>query len=303
MMTLAYIGGIFQSEVGNELFRSLLRIYPEGQTGSEGHVFRSKLPLDDPRTVTITALLESNGLRKSPHTTPSEDRTGYYDYRLHRVYEGTELLQFDLLELHAPDEAYHGAERGNDGELIIPEGLLAGPNQLEELDFISAYSMETWLFVTVRVKQLLEQMSALHLTIRPARYWPNDLMLIDWPTVVEKVGIILWELDSDLILPPVSPAMELHDEYCNRVQSATQRARIHAFGGEYDAYPELHYRASDLRALPPFDVARSFENFGLKPSREFQRDFSKLIVSRRFFEFCRSHSLKATWRPVHIDED
>lgn len=300
MKTLAFIGEIFQSLVGHELFRSLVSIYPEGQTGSVGYVFESMLPLDDPRTTAIVSLLKSNGYRKKPHDYFSEDESGYYNYALHRAYSDEELLRYDLLELRPPSGAFNGAKRGKDGELLIPEGLLPSPAGLDEWDFLSGYARHTWIFVPPRVKVILDSAHLSQLLIHPARFWPQNMALSDWPTVQQMTGIRFWEIDTDITLPPVSSSVELRDEFGNTVRPGEGRVGVHIREGDY-AYPQLHYNAPEINALPRFDIARTYENFFPVPTREYRKDFSTIIVSRRFFEVCRANRLKADWIPVIID--
>ena len=300
MKTLAYIGGVFRANVGDRIFDALKEIYPEGQGGSAGHSFTSKLPVDDERTVAILAVLEAGGLHPQGSFLASAEQAPHFIYALHRVYSDEELLQYDLLELRAPSGAFNGAERGEDGDLIIPEGLLPSPAGLDQWDFLSGYGRHTWIFVPTRAKVILDSAQMLRLLFHPARFWPQNMALSDWPTVQQVTGIRFWEIDTDITLPPVSSSVDLRDEFGNTVRPGGGRVRVHAREGDY-AYPQLHYNASEIDALPRFDIARTYENFFPAPTREYRKDFSTIIVSKRFFEVCRSNGLKADWIPVHVD--
>ena len=56
MITHAKIGPVFKDEIGEHLFSSLVRIYPEGLTGRAGHGFWSSLPVDDARTQVLSGI-------------------------------------------------------------------------------------------------------------------------------------------------------------------------------------------------------------------------------------------------------
>jgi hypothetical protein len=66
------------------------------------------------------------------------------------------------------------------------------------------------------------------------------------------------------------------------------------------SHPELHYRKQDLRVVEPFDAALTFEPFG---NKGVPLDWRRLVVSRRFREFCLKYGWETDWVPVRIDED
>jgi hypothetical protein len=224
-----------------------------------------------------------------------------FDLVLHRVYDEEDLGKCEFLELRAQRGAFHGFERLQSGELFIHETLLPSQPGLSTWDFVSGYSQDTWLVVPARVKDLLSQELFAHLTWKPARFWPGDVdPMVTWEIVKQKIGTPFWELDSDLSLPPVSSTMDLCDRDDNHVQAGERRINIIRRDGLY-AYPELRYRKSELAKLPSFDVARSYENFGLVPPQEFRPDYSSIVVSKKFYRFCHQNNLNADWLPVHID--
>jgi len=107
-----------------------------------------------------------------------------------------------------------------------------------------------------------------------------------------------WEVTSDFILPPVSPSVELLDKSGKRVWPGSV-ASVSRVGGLYNS-PELHYRASDLRAIDSFDIAKTYESFGIAGT-ERKPDYCPIIVSKKFYELCQHHNFKVDWLPVHID--
>ncbi|MDP9175094.1 MAG: hypothetical protein M3O30_14700 [Planctomycetota bacterium] len=99
-------------------------------------------------------------------------------------------------------------------------------------------------------------------------------------------------------MPPVSPTMQLVDKNAKRVWPG-RITGVQRLEGLYSV--ELHYRASDLRAIERFDIARTYEHFWGYDNNERQLDYCPLVVSKRFYDLCQCHNLKVDWLPVHID--
>lgn len=112
--------------------------------------------------------------------------------------------------------------------------------------------------------------------------------------------VAYWELDSDFILPPLSPSMTLTDSAGRPIRGDDFDAGVHRREGSY-MHPDLHYRASDLTGLEPFDLARAFEPFG--KHRTYSSLNCPLMASRKFYECCVSNGLRAGWVPVRIGPD
>ncbi len=298
MNILVSIKGISRKDIGDQLFAELLRIYPEGKRGDNSQAFGAILAANDERMLQIRECLEVGGFRARELAT---EREGSFSLRLHRIYDRSELSNYQFLELGAPAGAYHGVDRSTDGELLIPELKLNGPGDLSSWDFICGYSEPTWLFVPSRVKDVLAECNFQHLHWKATQYWPKGEEGSDWSLVKQKTGTPFWEIESDLILPPVAPSMDLRsfDEGI-RLRPGDRRVRLCRVD-EHFAYPELHYRESDLANLPSFDVARTYENFGPVPSQVFRSSFSSIVVSNRFYQLCEDRALKAEWHPVHLD--
>jgi len=298
MKILAYIGAIFREDIGDANFNALLRTYPEGQKGDTGHFFESRLPVDDRRTSQILKLLESIGMRKRRDQTAGKG-IGRFSYNLHRVYATEELSNCEFLEFRPVDGAYHEAERNTDGSLFVAEGRLASEGWKDRA-FISAYGTDSWVFAPAKTKRILDVEELLGLAWRPVDYWPSGSELEPRESLLKRIGRPFWELDSEIDLPPVADTVELRDEEKSVVVPGTRRVGVYLIDGEY-ARPELHYKASQIAALGPFDIGRTYENFGTSAAAEYRRDRSKIVVSARFFTACQAHGLQADWLPVHID--
>lgn len=104
-----------------------------------------------------------------------------------------------------------------------------------------------------------------------------------------------WELRSDIGMPPLSPTMpRLAEDGSPFTSYESQRLSFSQW-----PYTDivLRYRASDLKDMPPFDLAMTHEHFGKPPCGE------KLIASQRLYQVFRKHKIRAKWSPVVIEED
>jgi len=105
-----------------------------------------------------------------------------------------------------------------------------------------------------------------------------------------------WELRSELVLPPLAPSMPLfhtdHTPFTGDFSKGCWRQ-----DGLY-THAELRYRAADLEAFGPFDLAHTYEMFEALP-REYDRP---LVASQRFYQYCLKHGIETSWQPVRIEE-
>jgi len=124
--------------------------------------------------------------------------------------------------------------------------------------------------------------------------------------VVEYDGRTWWELTSDVILPPLrlGDGLVLLDCEGRPVRPGDFTNGCFPREGAVQN-PELRYKASELAAMPPFDIAKTFEIFGNRPyaGRPPSDDNRMTVVSQRFYQLCRSIDEKVSGRPVRIIED
>jgi hypothetical protein len=301
------IGTIFRSNIGDALFNTLLRICPEGQIGGQGHAFHITLPSHDPRIGQLMGALATSGLRPWRDVSRPMDKQKEFGFELDRVYEAADLVECDFLELRPPTAARcHGAtERGGKegkGWLIVREGLLPEGRH----DFL--YGMFTWHFVPERVKKILESGDLRGLIFKPTHFSPLDMTVEDTDEkITRRHGTPFWEIDSNFTMPKLSPRMDIADSSGNSVDRGERYSNGFIRREDSFIHPELHYLKSDLKKLEPFDLARTYEVFGTREGRhgrdqEYQPYDQPLIASKRFYQFCVEHGLKAGWVPVRVDE-
>lgn len=290
MKEIVSILGIFPKDIGEQAFSELLGIYSEGK---KYRAFNCTLPTEDPRLHTIRELLTTSGLR------PWMDRfrkrpPDEYTIEIERIYEPEELNSAEYLEL-VPYAFTEGLSRDDHGRIKI-DGRELQPSAA------FASTKLPWVIVPDRVKRLLQESDLHHIA-----FWPTIMVggflakdrkePISW----EVYGEPWWELTSELILPPLSPSVDLRDADGQPLSRGSNNFSngCHLREGLY-SHPELHYRKQDLQAVEPFDAALTYEPFGTKGV---PLDWRRLVVSRRFRDFCLEHGWKADWVPVRIDED
>jgi len=110
----------------------------------------------------------------------------------------------------------------------------------------------------------------------------------------------LWELTTDLRMPPLSDGNVLID---NDYAPYTGKPGQMCLPREGLSVPEvlyspveLHYTDRSLAAIEPFDLARTFEPLG-------QSMTHYLVASQRFHQFCVAAHLRVSWQPVQVDLD
>ena len=300
MVIRADVSGLSESNAGTSLLAELKRIYPEGRIR---HYFKSNLVLDDPRTEKILTLLNEAGWKP---WSGFRDRRDHEEFKLslHREYDASDLADSSYLELKSPEYLFHNDSSGNPVYAI--EGGMrdrCGQIQLDHrclrdaVDVAAASIDGNWPVIPNRVRELFQSSGLSGVAFRPTvAIEKNDgiIFKLDW----SEIGAPWWELTSDIVLPPVSPSMDLRDEKGQAVKPGDLLGLYGRVEGFF-AHPELHYRAADLKSLKPFDLAHTFEPFSVSKNPADR----PLIASNRFYDLCAKHDLRINWIPVRIDPD
>lgn len=299
MNVKAYIGTFFRKKAGDALMDRLLATYPEGSRAFHGDGFEIHLDVEDARLKRVLDILKSAGMQPihfGMSAAELDDQTRYYNLRLSRIYSRAELDGYSLFEFRAPSEAgVFNVARGASGHLEIPVPTLlnSDSDDLSQWDFLCSAALETWLITSTSIRDVLALADLSHVVFNPTMT----------PSTHRSEGGIncgtYWEMTSDFILPAASPMMVLVDSQSRTYLPPGRAGGLRRLDGLYN-FPELHYRASDLRAVGTFDAARTFESFW-GSGNERRPDYCPLVVSKRFYDLCHKHGLKVDWLPVHID--
>ena len=104
----------------------------------------------------------------------------------------------------------------------------------------------------------------------------------------------LWEVKPLVTMPPMSSRCTFHDEKGNIVCGSNTEG--YCIYEEYWQPPEYYYHRCDLDSITGVDLALTFELFGTNVRKK------DVIVSKRFYQFCKSLDLTLDWIPVRIDD-
>jgi hypothetical protein len=247
--------------------------------------------------MTIDAL-EHWGYRAWDYT-GSKEFGKEYEISLVREYEPSDFELVRYMEFWPdPVDAVSDEGRDEQGRLMLERPTLKKAKH-SGLDFASATLGR--MLVLQPVRDLLTEGGFRHLAFRPTVLItgrgtrPRRHAPIPWEQF--KVTPSWWELHSDLVLPPLSPSMDLRDWNGKPVQPGDCSNGCVPRDGFYN-HAELHYRRSDLARVGPFDAALTFEHRFANNAE----DTRHTIVSKRFYDYCQAKGLKGRWAPVRIDE-
>jgi hypothetical protein len=257
----AKLEGIMRSHVGDALF-ALLNGVVRTASGDDFY-YECELEADDPRLARLVGLLEAAGFRAWKIQAPM-DHSREYDLRYRRVYEEDDFRDCRYVRLR-PGDAVEPLSKAPDGRLVLAASTL---RRHKRAAFLIAHDATV---VPEGVRRVIEAegfaqvgFTPTHLAERDARREPA------W----ESVGGPWWLLTTTVVAPrrlPDRPTEQLYLDY------------------------EQRYRAADLAAVEPFDVAwanRDDVAAMISPP---------LIVSRRFYDLCLANRWKAKFTPVHLE--
>jgi len=281
MKTYTKIPVIRADQTDQSLYRELCEVYPEGE---ERKAFRMSLPVEDPRAQRILELLRTHGMRPWEGFTSGSPEE--FDLAYERVYDKRDFEQAAFLSPLPRDTFSVSHRRTPTGTLRVevdeakPKGQIVG----------------TWgdaLFVSADLRKQILEAKLGGVEVRPVEFMGRSGKPLAWD---------FWELTSSVTLPPLSPRNVFFAAAGNERQRVTAeytssyvlREGMHSPDILY-GLPELHYAASELLNLSPFDLALTYERFGT--------DRPHLIASQGFYRFCVEHKLRMNWVPVRLDSE
>jgi hypothetical protein len=226
-----------------------------------------------------------------------------YSVVIDREYDESDLSPCEYLILSSPGfaDADPPLHNGCLRILMKPSG---GSAFSSHYDFQSVVPWPGTRVVSDRVRKLLEDSGLKRVVFKPTFVIPagkrpsSDISALPW----DGFGDPWWELTSELTMPKLSPRAILLNNKGQRIADDFSDGCFLREGiDSLDALinpPEPTYRRSDIEALGEFDVAVMFEPMGGHPLASHH----PLIVSNRFYRFCRKHKLKVNFVPVRIHD-
>jgi len=281
MKTLLMIPYLHPKNVGEELIRRLREIVPEQYLAK---AFSMKLPESDPRAGQVLATLKQYGLSKYEYGPKSIDSKREFELKFYRAYDESDFEGQELLQLWPDSVVQFDHPR--------PWTTSIQMRQVKKgLDFARGLHGRP-IIASNRARTLLEPPEFKGLIFRAFELTPNARGdddpegELDWGVV----GGRWWIFESGVRMPPLSPYLtKISGKTGTTAPREAKHTRVCEAG--FDDV-ELHYCRSEVDAMGSFDVAVEWES----------DDNAQVIVSRRFYEFCKTHNLTCGFKPVRIDE-
>jgi len=264
---------VFDDDVGQECFSELVRLCSES---IHNGVLRLAVPPDHPIIPKVISVLEAHELKMPPNAkTPSGKE--FIDIEYLRKFDDEDLAAAKYLQIAAEESVSNFYNRTSSGVLQIKTGY-----HNKRFRVASVFGK---IVVHDTVREEFKNQKFKHLLLRRCEVYGGG--------AEKHENFPIWEVTSDLVLPPLSPKCKFCDcyggsEYTDPTKGCTIDDGLYV--------PTQHrYRESDLSSVEPFDTAHTREAFG------FGLASHRLIVSQRFYQFCKKQKFKMWWYPVVLD--
>lgn len=280
---------LLKSELSSSLFNRLQDICSDGFVGG---VFFIELPLGDPVMTEVRTELSRAGFA-AWNATGERQKGREYALSVHCQYSQEELASCSLLEIAPSGPGWV------DGDPPRVNNLNTVPYEAPALD-IGLVGGGCCYVASAKVYKALLSGGFSDLIwrlvqVKPSGVAPDERRTGDQKTLNPPKRGPWRELRSEIVLPRLAPDMPLfhtdHSPFTGDFSKGCWRR-----DGLY-RHPELRYRASDLAAIEPFDLAHTYEMFGDLP----QEHKRPLVASQRFYQYCLKHGIETSWQPVRIE--
>ena len=263
MKRIIRVGSIGRRQVAPDTYATITQICPEGDKGT---CFHFSFYENDERFARIKECLEKKGEWK-----PSD-----FSIDCEREYESADFEGAFIFELCLTDGLRDVTVRDGDGLLELHSDFWDEPPEI-------GFAGMSGTAVTSRLKVLIEKVGLQKLVFKPTKVIGGK---------AKDFQNFYWELTTYVVMPKLSPVCRLVDFNGNNyIDGLSERCIVK------DGFTpaEMHYRASDLATMEPFDLARTHEPIGGQAGT--------FVASRRFYDFCQSENLEIDWIPVRVDPD
>lgn len=274
------------AELQAHIVDELATVLPEGRIDPTR--FQFNLYEDDPRLAQILKILDRHGINPTPRGGTSELGKEYL-LEHWRDYHDSDLADVRYFRIRPAAEG-NGLFRDEMGRVEMIDAQFPRRGHIVRTPLF-------WIVVPERVKAAIEREGFRGVAFRETVLVGGHALLSKMtPRPWSRHGEPWWELTSDVVLPPMSPTMELYDEHGDRVVNADCSRGCSPREGLF-VHPEYRYRRSDLAPIEPFDFARTAERFG----RAGHVDTWHYIASTGFRECCVGHKWRCDWIPVRVE--
>jgi hypothetical protein len=280
---------VLKCDLTEAQIRRLRELIPEAELPGG---FMTNLLASDGAMTQSLGLLDDAGLRQWNGSRRKQARE--YTLTYTRQYEAADLLACSYLEI-TPTGA--GDVDGESPRTNSPDVVLYEAPMLD----IGLVGMGRCYIVSAKVRKAMLSGGFSDLLWRQTKMKPSGIPPGERKSEYEKKidppkRGPWWALRSELVLPRLAPSMPLfhtdHTPFTGDFSKGCWRR-----DGLY-THAELRYRAADLEAFGPFDLAHTYEMFEALP-REYDRP---LVASQRFYQYCLKHKIETSWQQVRIEE-
>lgn len=252
----------------------------------------STLAEDDPDGRAILAQLHEWGYRRYEDNGEPFVKGVDMWHRRFRSYDETDLQDAELLEITPTNDAKTWPLKEYRGATFV-SGIIRTTLNLD-WDFCSVDGHG--VCCSQRVRDSLETQAFRGLRFPDVPLikklpFTDDYEPVEWKPASNR----FWGLNSEVELPPCSP--RLYTAFNGKIFTSRE-FRTTPREWEFNDV-EWRYRRSELESAGAFDVARVWE----EQNAPYDHFGSTIIVSPRFYRFCREQGYKVDFKPVRIDEE
>lgn len=282
---------VSQRHTSAAVIADLTERYPEGLI-SPGLIRMVGVRDGDARLDQVKAIFDRHGIVGVNQFEESGPNT--YRYSRSVTYEPHDLEHADYFCFHTD---YDGVETTccdeDDDEFKVYATELKKRKHKHRLFLDNGWP--NTLMVPDRVRQRLEEQDLIGLCFKPLQACNRKEKPVAWDEV--EYGPYWW-MTSDKLMPRLHPDTKEFDGHGRPWDFATSRTGVYL---AEDKFPpdQLRYRASDMEAMDPFDIAVTCETFGMSKHTESRR----VVVSPRMREVMHDMEKKIIWKPVYVDAD
>jgi hypothetical protein len=265
-----------------EAFDVLASMFPEWHNAAYSE-FDCRVSFDDPRVSRILESVKPFGLHPPHGMEPNS--ANVLSIQVDRTYERRDFESAPAVQLN-PISRYHKMPPKNDNDrLIVPMAEIKPKSRI----MTGGYDQ---LLISAETKSRFDAEKFQGMVFRP-------LELEGPARSVTKYENMFWELNSTIVLPPMSPRMRyFHAISGDEVTGEASPPFVYRNGLDFPdnliSPPELHFTNQAWSSIPPFDIARTFE----KPMGY----YGVPIVSQRLYRFLAAMKIASDWVPVRVLE-
>jgi len=247
---------------------------------------------DDPDARAILARLHEWGYRRYANTGEPFVKGVDIWHRRYRSYDETDLQDAEFLEITPMDGAKTWPLRAYGGVEFV-SGIMRNTLKLD-WDFCNTDGRGVCCSQRVRDSletQTFRGLGFADVPLIKKRPFTDDYEPVDWKPIRKR----FWGLNSNIELPPCSP--RLYTAHNGKIFTSREFRATPREWGFNDV--EWWYRRSELESAGAFDVARVWEH----QNSDYDHFASTIIVSPRFYRYCREQGFRVGFKPVRIDEE